>query len=536
MTLDGCNAAVTIRTAYYRLSASLEDIPAFVNVSAQIMNWHTDIILPINQLNAAAMQKLCPLLRFDSKKAKIAFDTTLTDALICGLGNGTIERGYYFEKTGAITFPDGSICFLRGNELLGQCNRPYAVAPAISNMRLLGCGNCSLDILSLLLTSPYQVFLTFSFVILTSIRSLLIDSGIDLQAVLYIAGGQGLGKTTLATRIAGIYEQAGKPIGIVQAGSTHAAVNAMMVSSRDQPIIIDDLCLSASRDTARKRVDLASKLIRQGTGCIPIIKESGNSTVELPCEAGLILTAEFHLENLSDLTRCIIVPVLSHLSIPDDLTPDLIGDAVRYYSQWFVSHYHEEIGRFRTAVGDAVSFGDMDTRILTNYACLAAAFQSFVCSMGELNWPRNLERSLSDKMDKALNKALQQHQTTIEQVKDNFPVGNLSFCILEGYRNGAFDLTTKIEKLHKHEGIIWKGDLCLRKESLISFIRQQCGYHDWTSTRITRTLRDINAFVIQEEGTATVRLSKENDIPRVYRIRLNVLKDTAKKYIGGSFI
>ena len=61
-------------------------------------------------------------------------------------------------------------------------------------------------------------------------------------------------------------------------------------------------------------------------------------------------------------------------------------------------------------------------------------------------------------------------------------------------------------------------------------------YHNWSSNRITRALKDINALVVQEEEAATVRLSKEKHIPRVYRIRLNVLKDTSKKYKGGSFI
>lgn len=118
----------------------------------------------------------------------------------------------------------------------------------------------------------------------------------------------------------------------------------------------------------------------------------------------------------------------------------------------------------------------------------------------------------------------------IDQLKECFPVGNLPFCILEGYKNKAFDLAKKIEKLSKNDGIVWKNDLCLRREALVQFIRQQPGYHDWTSNRITRALKDINALALQEDEAATVRLTKEENVPRVYRIRLNVLKETAKKY------
>jgi len=118
----------------------------------------------------------------------------------------------------------------------------------------------------------------------------------------------------------------------------------------------------------------------------------------------------------------------------------------------------------------------------------------------------------------------------IAQIKERFPVGNLPFCILKGYENGAFDLTKKIEKLTKYGGIIWKGDLCLRREALVQFIHQQPGYHDWTSNRITRTLKGINALVLQEEEAATVRFTKDYATPRVYRIRMKILEETAQKY------
>lgn len=450
MVIEGCNATIQPQKAFYPLADNLSNMsPAIVELTVQIRDQEFTLTVPLQQYNAKGIQKQCLHLRFHNRKAQAAFNDALTADLLDGLTNGTIQCGYYIEKAGAVTFPDGHTCFIRGPELLGLCSRPYLLAPEISMVRLLGRGTLSTEILSLLLASPHQVLLVFAYVILTSIRSLIIGEGIDLQAVLYIVGGQGLGKTTLATRIAGIYEQAGKPTGIVQAGSTHAAVNAMMASSRDQPVVIDDLCLSASRETARKRVDLASKLIRQGTGCIPITKKSGSSTVELPCEAGLIITAEFHLENLSDLTRCIIVPIQKQLHIPDDLTPSLVGDAVRHYSLWLTEHIHEEINRYRVAVNSAVAKNETDTRIATNYACLKAAFQSFIRSLDGVGGSSNINMiNLSfKKINKALTEAKRQHQAMIEQIKDSFPAGNLSFCILEGYHNGAFDLTQKIEKL-----------------------------------------------------------------------------------------
>lgn len=293
MVCNGCNASVQVHNAFYPLTANFEDMPIFLELSVLIGGLVTRLILPIQQYHSKGLHAKCPLLRFDNRKTRSTFDEALIADLTNGLASGRIHRGYYFDRAGAHTLPDGSTCFIRGSELLGSCGRPYFIAPKISNMRLRGNREPLSQFLSFLGCSPVQVLLVFAYVLLSSIRSLLIGNGIDLQAVLYIVGGQGLGKTTLATRLAGIYEKEGVPVGIVQAGSTQAAVNTLMAGLRDQPLIVDDLCLSASKDTARKRVDLASKLIRQGTGSIPIIKKVGSATVELPCEASLILTAEF---------------------------------------------------------------------------------------------------------------------------------------------------------------------------------------------------------------------------------------------------
>lgn len=533
MTVEGCNGSVTIRTAYYPLSANQDQAPAYVELELQIGSMISKYVLPIKRLNAKDIQKECPLLRFQSKQARINFDDELVHELISGRIDGSIESGYYLEKPGATIFPDGHICFLRGAELIGICNRPYKVAPEISDMKLVSEGDSPTPLIPVLIDSPLQVLLVFAYVILSSIRSLLLDTGIDLQAVLYIVGKQGLGKTTLATRIAGIYKKSEKTAGMVQTGSTPAAVNSLMAILRDQPMVVDDLCLSSSKDTARKRIELVSTLIRQATGSIPIVKKTGKDTVELPCEASIILTAEFHLENMSDLTRCIIVPIQKALDIPDELTSELIGDAVRHYSLWLTEHIQEELEQFREAVGDAVSNWDIDARIATNYACLRTAFRSFVRSLSGSGYSSNTVDRILNVMDKALKKAIKSHRAMIDQIKDSIPVGNLSYCILEGHRNGAFNLVKKVDKLSKHDGIIWKDDLCLRREALIQFVRKQPGYHDWSSNRITRTLKDLNALVLQEENAATVRLSKEEDVPRVYRIRLKVLKETAQKGKGG---
>ena len=524
---DGCSADIKIHSVHYLTNDSFDAMPMFVRFWIKAANMKKLLVLPINQFNAAGIQKEVPFLCFTERGARAAFDKEILTSLLTALEKNSVPRGYYFNENGAVTLQDGRVCFVRGGELIGECSFPYVISPSISKMHLLG-SDVDLSILSsVLLASPPQVLLTFAYVILSSIRSVLVNSGIDFQAVLYVIGKQGLGKTTLAKRIAGIYEQDKKPVGIIQAGSTHAATNAIMTSLRDQPVVIDDLCLSASRSTERKRIELASNLIRQGTGDVPIIKKVGNSIENSTCAASLIMTAEFYLDNLSDLTRCILVPITNTLCIPDALTSSLVGGAVRHYSRWFTKQTDRKIEQLHGWLNTKLDIS-LDSRMSTNYACLGASFHSFITSLPGYNQSSYLADELVKKMAAAVDLAIAVHKDMIGKVNENRPVGNLSFCILEGYRHGAFKLAKKLKKLKKRSGIIWKNDLCLKSEALVQFVRQQPGYHDWTSNRITRALKDINALVLQEDSCNTVHLTKGT--PRVYRIRLNVLGDTSEKY------
>lgn len=528
MEVEGCNVQLCILEAYCALPNASREIPELVRLKVSTPAWKSDFIVPLEGF-IARLKKICgPFITFRNRKSENAFQDTIASELALGLKNGTIRLGYYLDQPGAVRFPDGHICFLRGAEILGSCGRPILLSEDLRDMQLAGDGiqDSLLQLPTLFLLASPQVLLVFAYVLLSSIRSLLIDEGLPLQAILYITGKQGVGKTTLAERIAAIYTKKGRPCGIIQAGSTLAASNDLIATLRDQPVIIDDLCLSVSRGTTQERIKLASQLIRQGTGDIPIIKRVGKDTVQLPAEAGLIFTAEFPLENLSDLTRCIIVPLLEQPVIPDQLTPALIGDAIRFFSVWFCDHVRGEIERFQSAPA-VDSAMEMDTRISCNYKFLRAAFQSFLRFLCDTTASCG-EKILLEKFDKAMADALQYQQGLIDSLKENIPVGNLAFCILEGLKGQAFDLTKRTIKLCKHDGIFWKGDICLRPEALIRFVRTQRGFHDWSPNKITRTLKDYGALVLQEENAATVHLEK--GIPRVYRIRLGVLEDMAEQF------
>ncbi len=53
-------------------------------------------------------------------------------------------------------------------------------------------------------------------------------------------------------------------------------------------------------------------------------------------------------------------------------------------------------------------------------------------------------------------------------------------------------------------------------------------YQNYTISKIVQELKDIGALVLQEEGTAQVKIKK--GLPRVYRIRIGILESEAKEF------
>ena len=132
-------------------------------------------------------------------------------------------------------------------------------------------------------------------------------------------------------------------------------------------------------------------------------------------------------------------------------------------------------------------------------------------------------------MQRAIHKSMQEHRKTITEIKAR---GDLAYYLWDGYKNKAFKLCNKdkIEKLKSdtYEGIIWNGDLCLKREALMKFFYNCPGCRERSERSILEEFKRMGALVVQEEGGYTVHLDK--GLPRVCRFRLKVLKKNKGDY------
>lgn len=544
--LDGLsNVLLEVRRVFLPPEAFPDGEPTFVEVLI-VFDDGTDAstILPIAQLNATGLHKAEP--RFlVPRKHRDAFDVALLGEVhrLIKLSSAHLLQapdgsepciGYAFTQSGMHQLPNGQYVFVWGDHVLGDCDLPYVVrCDEHYIMRTLPISDPLPRLFAELAYADPLVTLGMVFTCATLLRSWITQCTDSWQAVLTIVGGQNLGKTKLARRLTDwITDAEDDPALLYSAGSTASAIRDAMVSARDLPVVIDDLCLSASPQLQRKYRDLGAQLVREGANAAPIVKKlPGGKLAKLKCAAGVILTAEFALENASDITRCVFLPIDHPLRMDESLSCGLVGASCASFVSWCLRHPAVFEGCLDRSLHKKLISG-LPQRTSLNFFVLDAVAELFCRAARDAGSDESTLRSVFNIYCGAVDLSLNCQNEILDQLDRQRKKGNIAALLLEGLNQGVFDLCRKVEKLERHEGMIWHGDLCLRREPLERFVRLQDGYGDYTISKIVRELKDIGALVLQEEGTAQVRLKKGT--PRVYRIRLDVLKDAAEEFKGGN--
>ena len=535
-----CNGIPEIVEAFHRPGASA---PTCIRVRIRIGSFVDQCVdVAVGDLGYRALHRVIPLLQCSSSRHRAVFDTYLVEIAQKFLENPekNAVRAYFFAQNGIVHLDDGSTCTVLGDRILGYKGQRCVAQPMCSWRIPEGTPDACITLAKLLTNQPSAVLLTTAYTLLTTVRSAVIESGVDLQAVLYITGAQGLGKTTLARRVAGFVNNTDtdRPALLFDAGSTLAATRDAMASARDLPIVVDDLCLSASRAAQQQRKDLGAKLVREAANVTEIIKKApGGQTITLQNVAGVIMTAEFLLENASDVTRCIMAPIAQPLDLPNELTPELMAGVAQEFLQHFLRDPQSMLKRLHNFMQNNEHIAALQScteqRVRTNLTALYWAFREFVVIFATNIQFDNLARDLVRNFNRALADSVTQTDAALARVRSLTPEGNIAYVLLNAYLGDNFNLLKegkKLTKLSKYDGTMFKGDLCLRKCALQQFVNQSPGYRGWSLNRIVAELASYGALRIQEEGTYQVKLSSDTEVPRVYRIKIDALEQAAERY------
>ena len=497
--------------------------------------WSVTKLVPLNKCNYAELKRIVPAFPPLDKKSAYSFDVDL-NAQVHAAISGPTKRGLFLNQQGAFHTPNGNLCFLRGNEVIGECP-DFIVAEEYQDVQLQRRRASPNELLQALLEASPLVLLTICFVLLASVRSLIYSVGIDLQAVLYVVGVTSIGKSYLVRRLCLPYTIHGQRIGIVQAISTSAAAKDACAFFGNAPFVVDDLCESTGAGTVRKRRELVADLIRFGADHVPQIKKAGAENESRLCEAGLIFTGEFALEAASDINRCVFIPITERLHIPDMLDNAAVGDLIYLFSRWIISHeavFLDTLKSMETRAKDDMP----NSRVCKSFTVLRCVCMALGLALaGEFADP-DIPKKLLERFDLSRGISLEYQEKMLTEISRKVKKANIPYLILGGLEGGSFKLAKEtddrnkaVERLNdsKSDGIIYKGQLLLRPAQLRYFLNHQDGYQNYSYQAIVKELMQIGALRIQSNGQHsdyTKQISK--DAPSTYALRLKVLEDEAK--------
>ena len=555
------NFTPVIETAYFNLDGP-QDIPAYLGI---------ELILEDGSMRRLTLPMTSNLARrivAEEPRAvllKTGYAPLVQKYIVDQLSKtgrpGECQRGVYLPGNGTYRLADGQHVTVWNGRVAGSTKLevPYMIKPTDTYRITNSIDRPVPTLVRALLENDAALVLPVAYAFLVSRRDVLTAEQHPLQGGLYIASVQSSGKTTLARRVFGYTERIGtpgKPALMLEAVSTEASVRDTLSENPGCVVIIDDLAKSSTRSIEAHRRKLGGAMLRLAANEGDSTKKGKTGkTDHRDCTSGIALTAEFVLDGVSELTRSIFVYLEKKLNLTDDVCPALIGAVLEEFADWFADNYDHAIELLHKIVNSpnipinlradgADEFTELLTRerrIQDNLALLQWAFVGMVEMIkARMELPSSDEHALNEKFWEAVHRSVRKQVTEFRRIQSQLKEGNIAFLLCEAIDSDEFDLCRKKTNLFKRNGIIWKEkkgvikQVGIKQTALVQFIRNQNGYQNYSSRKITDYLKDIGCLTINEDKSNTVHLGKIKDgkrsLPRVLLIDVETLRDNAEKY------
>ena len=556
------NFTPVIETAYYPLEGSQDDIPAYLGIQLILEDGSVrSLTLPMTSNLARTIVAEEPRAVLLKTGYAPLVQKYIVDQLSKTGRPGECQRGVYLPGNGTYRLADGQHVTVWNGRVAGSTKLevPYMIKPTNTYRITNSIDRPVPTLVRTLLENDAALILPVAYAFLVSRRDVLTAEQHPLQGGLYITGIQSSGKTTLARRVFGYTERIGtpgKPALMLEAVSTEASVRDTLSENPGCVVIIDDLALSSSRTIEAHRKTLGGAMLRLAANEGDSTKKGKTGkTDHRDCTSGIALTAEFVLDGVSELTRSIFVYLDKKLHLTEDVRPALIGAVLEEFADWFADNYGRAIELLHEItnspdilknirVNGADEFAELlmrERRIQDNLALLQWAFVCMVEMIQErIDLPDDIEHALHRKFWEAVHCSVRKQVEEFANIQSQLKEGNIAHLLCEAIDCDEFKLCRKKEKLFKRNGIIWKEkkgvikQVGIKQTALVQFIRNQNGYQNYSSRKITDYLKDIGCLTINEDKSNTVHLGKIKDgkrsLPRVLLIDVETLRDNAEKY------
>lgn len=555
------NFTPVIETAYFSLEGP-QDIPAYLGIQLILEDGSMRrLTLPMTSNLARRIVAEEPRAVLLKTGYAPLIQKYIVDQLSKAERPGECQRGLYLPGNGTYRLADGQYVTVWNERIAGSTKLkvPYMIKPNDSYHIAKHAENPMQTLVNALLGNDAALVLPVTYAFLVSRRDVLTAEQHPLQGGLYITGIQSSGKTTLARRVFGYTERIGTPgkaALVLEAVSTEASVRDTLSENPGCVVIIDDLAKSSSRTIEAHRKKLGGAMLRLAANEGDSTKKGKTGkTDHRDCTAGIALTAEFVLDGISELTRSIFVNLEKKLNLTDDVCPALIGAVLEEFADWFADNYDHAIELLHKIadspnilenlrVDGADDFAELLTRERRIQDNLALLQWAFVCMVEMIKSTVKLsphrEQALYENFWKAIHLSVSKQVSEFAKIRTQLKEGNIAYLLCEAIDSDEFKLCRKKEKLFKRNGIIWKEkkgvikQVGIKQTALVQFIRNQNGYQNYSSRKITDYLKDIGCLTINEDKSNTVHIGKLKDgkrpLPRVLLIDVETLRDSAEEY------
>jgi len=420
------------------------------------------------------------------------------DAHIIHMATTSKDHGLFCRSFGLNQLYDGTWIFVAGSEILGNCSEHIiTVHPAISSIHLAGDRvesekSAITRLIREIERTPLTVWPTFSYTLLCSMRSQVTALGLTTFPALYVAGQQGYGKTMLVSRYCLLYDITdgvlSKPCGKLDANSTAKGVIREISEYRDQVILVDDLAKGSTPSVQRERQKLMAEVLRFATNggtrkTAAMLPDGGT----YDCQSGVAFTGEIPLTAASDLTRIIEVQLTKPMR--DGLATDRIAaaKAFRAWMVWLLPHIDAELLALSRQLASIT--GNDEARLETSKILLLWSTELFYRFALEADIvSQSYYQSAICEATQVFENLLSAQAKKVSCIQNSVPQGNLCWYILQGYHNGAFHIVPR-KKLNSNEDcVVEKDALCIRTETLLSYLRRKTSLGSLSSKEMTKEL------------------------------------------------
>ena len=246
------------------------------------------------------------------------------------------------------------------------------------------------------------------------------------------------------------------------------------------------------------------------------------------CQAGLVFTGEFMLENPSDITRTIVISTdepLVHL--PPGLRV-LAATAFHAFLQWLLPVLDGQLEQLRDQLKK--SSAHFEPRIAKNGTLLFWAtglFALFAIEQGVL--PKDVVTGIIDKTYDALRKILLGQKEQSRKLTASVPKGNLCWYILDGYSKNQFTVVAQKEQLINNENdcLIKKGTLYIRAQTLLEYLCNYTPYVFSSVNKMNKTLKEEGMLGdSKEKRSAYIKINGR----RYLKLDIKLLRQCAQQY------